>query len=41
MSPRWAAVVVAYESGPLLTDCVTSLLAETSAGGAPEVVVVK
>ena len=40
MTPRWAAVVVAYESGPLLTDCVTSLLAETSAGGAPEVVVV-
>ena len=40
MSPRWAAVVVAYESGPLLTDAVSSLLGETSAGGPPEVVVV-
>jgi N-acetylglucosaminyl-diphospho-decaprenol L-rhamnosyltransferase len=40
VTPRWAAVVVAYESGPLLTDCVTSLLAEDSAGGPPEVVVV-
>lgn len=39
MSPRWAAVVVAYESGPLLTDCLSALLADTSAG-APEVVVV-
>lgn len=40
MSPRWAAVVVAYESGPLLADCVTALLADDSAGGSPEVVVV-
>ncbi|MDQ1431565.1 MAG: N-acetylglucosaminyl-diphospho-decaprenol L-rhamnosyltransferase [Actinomycetota bacterium] len=37
--PRWAAVVVNYESGPLLLACVESLLADTSAG-APEVVVV-
>src|SRR5262249_19021831 len=34
-----AAVVVNYESGPLLLDCVRSLLADTSAG-VPEVVVV-
>ncbi|MFM7060162.1 MAG: glycosyltransferase family 2 protein [Actinomycetes bacterium] len=40
MSPRWAAVVVAYESGPLLTDCVGALLTDDSAGGPPEVVVV-
>jgi N-acetylglucosaminyl-diphospho-decaprenol L-rhamnosyltransferase len=36
---RWAAVVVNYESGPLLVDAVDSLLADTSAGE-PEVVVV-
>jgi N-acetylglucosaminyl-diphospho-decaprenol L-rhamnosyltransferase len=36
---RWAAVVVNYESGPLLARCVESLLADTSAG-APEIVVV-
>ena len=30
----WAAVVVNYESGPLLLDCVRSLLADTSAGAA-------
>jgi len=36
---RWAAVVVNYESGALLTDTVRSLLADTSAGR-PEVVVV-
>lgn len=40
MTPRWAAVVVAYESGPLLADCITALLADDSAGGPPEVVVV-
>lgn len=38
-SPRWAAVVVNYEAGPLLTECVRSVLADTSAG-TPEVVVV-
>lgn len=37
---RWAAVVVDYESGPLLVSCVRSLLADDSAGGPPEVVVV-
>jgi N-acetylglucosaminyl-diphospho-decaprenol L-rhamnosyltransferase len=36
---RWAAVVVNYEAGALLTDCVRSILADTSAGP-PEVVVV-
>jgi N-acetylglucosaminyl-diphospho-decaprenol L-rhamnosyltransferase len=39
-SPRWAAVVVNYEAGPLLLDSVRSLLADTSAGGPPAVVVV-
>jgi N-acetylglucosaminyl-diphospho-decaprenol L-rhamnosyltransferase len=37
---RWSAVVVNYESGPALTECVESLLADTSAGGPPDVVVV-
>jgi N-acetylglucosaminyl-diphospho-decaprenol L-rhamnosyltransferase len=37
--PPWAAVVVNYEAGPLLVDCVRSLLADDGAG-APEVVVV-
>ena len=37
--PRWAAVVVNYEAGPLLLACVESLLADASAGP-PEVVVV-
>jgi N-acetylglucosaminyl-diphospho-decaprenol L-rhamnosyltransferase len=37
--PRWAAVVVNYEAGPLLVESVQSLLADTSAG-VPEVVVV-
>jgi N-acetylglucosaminyl-diphospho-decaprenol L-rhamnosyltransferase len=37
--PRWAAVVVNFEAGDLLTDCVQSLLADASAGP-PEVVVV-
>ncbi len=38
-SPRWAAVVVNYESGELLTACVQSLLADTSAVGVELVVV--
>jgi N-acetylglucosaminyl-diphospho-decaprenol L-rhamnosyltransferase len=38
-APRWAAVVVNYESGPLLVDCVRSLLADDGIG-VPEVVVV-
>jgi N-acetylglucosaminyl-diphospho-decaprenol L-rhamnosyltransferase len=38
-APRWAAVVVNYESGPLLLDCVRSLLADDGIG-VPEVVVV-
>ena len=38
-SAQWAAVVVNYESGDLLRQCVGSLLADTSAGS-PEVVVV-
>jgi N-acetylglucosaminyl-diphospho-decaprenol L-rhamnosyltransferase len=37
---RWAAVVVDYRAGPLLTRCVEALLADDSAGGPPEVVVV-
>jgi N-acetylglucosaminyl-diphospho-decaprenol L-rhamnosyltransferase len=36
----WSAVVVNYESGAALSDCVESLLADTSAGGPPDVVVV-
>lgn len=40
VSDSWAAVVVNYEAGPLLVECVESLLADTSAGGAPDVVVV-
>ncbi len=36
---RWAAVVVNYESGDLLTACVQSLIGDTSAD-APEIVVV-
>ena len=36
----WAAVVVNYEAGSLLTACVGSLLADDSAGGVPEVVVI-
>lgn len=39
MNARWAAVIVNYEAGDLLTKCVASLLADTSAG-TPEVVVV-
>jgi len=36
----WAAVVVNYEAGDALTACVASLLADGSAGGVPDVVVV-
>jgi len=39
-APRWAAVVVNYEAGPLLLESVRSLLADTSVGGPPAVVVV-
>ena len=35
----WAAVVVNYEAGPLLVDCVRSVLADTSAGPVDLVVV--
>jgi N-acetylglucosaminyl-diphospho-decaprenol L-rhamnosyltransferase len=38
-SPRWAAVVVNYESGPLLEQCVRSVVADDSAGPAELVVV--
>jgi N-acetylglucosaminyl-diphospho-decaprenol L-rhamnosyltransferase len=37
--PAWAAVVVNYEAGPLLLDCVRSVLADTSAGAVDLVVV--
>jgi N-acetylglucosaminyl-diphospho-decaprenol L-rhamnosyltransferase len=37
---RWAAVVINYEAGAALRDCVRSLLADTSAGHPPKVVVV-
>jgi N-acetylglucosaminyl-diphospho-decaprenol L-rhamnosyltransferase len=40
LSTGWSAVVVNYEAGARLVGCVRSLLADTSAGGAPEVVVV-
>ena len=36
---RWAAVIVNYEAGPLLIDCVRSVLADTSAGPVELVVV--
>ncbi|MGQ0825220.1 MAG: glycosyltransferase family 2 protein [Actinomycetota bacterium] len=36
---RWAAVVVNYEAGPLLTDCVASVLADDTAGPVELVVV--
>ena len=40
MAPaRWAAVVINYEAGPLLTDAVRSVLAESSAGPVEVVVV--
>jgi N-acetylglucosaminyl-diphospho-decaprenol L-rhamnosyltransferase len=38
--PRWAAVVVNYDAGPLLLEVTDSLLADTSTGTAPELVVV-
>jgi N-acetylglucosaminyl-diphospho-decaprenol L-rhamnosyltransferase len=37
---RWAAVVINYEAGAALCDCVRSLLADTSVGSPPQVVVV-
>ena len=40
MNPPWAAVVVNYEAGDALTDCVRSLRADDSAGAPPEIVVV-
>lgn len=40
MDAPWAAVVVNYEAGDALVGCVRSLLADRSAGAAPEVVVV-
>ncbi|HEY4397804.1 MAG TPA: glycosyltransferase family 2 protein [Acidimicrobiia bacterium] len=39
-APEWAAVVINYEAGSALSECVRSLLADESAGGPPEVVVV-
>ena len=38
-APRWAAVVVNFESGPLLVECISVLLADTSAGPIDLVVV--
>jgi N-acetylglucosaminyl-diphospho-decaprenol L-rhamnosyltransferase len=38
-APRWAAVVVNYESGNFLAACIRSLLADDSAG-VPEIIVV-
>ncbi len=39
--PDWAAVVVNYHSGPVIAECVASLLADVgTAAGPPEVVVV-
>lgn len=38
--PDWAAVVINYEAGEALCECVRSLLDDTSAGRPPEVVVV-
>jgi len=40
VSAAWAAVVVNYEAGDALTDCVRSLRADDSAGAPPEIVVV-
>jgi len=39
MPPAWAAVVVNFEAGPLLTECVRSVLADTGAGEVELVVV--
>jgi GT2 family glycosyltransferase len=38
-APRWAAVVVNFESGPLLVECISIVLADTSAGPMELVVV--
>ena len=38
-APRWAAVVVNYESGALITECVEALRADDSAGPVEVVVV--
>jgi len=40
VSTSWAAVVVNYEAGDALVNCVRSLQADDSAGGPPEIVVV-
>ena len=40
MTATWCAVVVNYEAGDALTECVRSLRADDSAGGPPEIVVV-
>ena len=40
MTATWAAVVVNYQAGDALVDCVRSLLADDSAGGPPDIVVV-
>lgn len=37
--PRWAAVVVNFETGPLLVECIGSVLADSSAGPVELVVV--
>ena len=37
--PRWAAVVVNFETGPLLVECIRSVLADSSAGPVELVVV--
>ncbi len=39
LRPSWAAVVVNYEAGSLLVDCVRSVLADSSAGAVELVVV--
>jgi GT2 family glycosyltransferase len=38
-APRWAAVVVNFETGPLLVECIGSVLADISAGPVELVVV--
>ena len=40
MTAPWSAVVVNYEAGDALTECVRSLRADDSAGAPPEIVVV-
>ena len=39
MTRAWAAVIVNYEAGPLLTECVRSIVADTSAGEVELIVV--